>query len=139
MGILGKKKTADKKVAAKKAPAKKTDEKAVAAKSDKGTAPKRSVEQKSAFAFNVIESPVFTEKSDRGQAQGVYTFFVHRSASKVLVADAMKALYGVTPVSVRVINMRGKKVRFGRNEGVRKARKKAIVTLKSGDSIAVME
>lgn len=139
MGILGKKKTAEKKPAAKKAAAKKTVEKAVDAKAEKKTAPKRTVEQKSEFAFGVIATPVFTEKSDRAQARGVYTFYVDASASKVRIADAVKAIYGVTPASVRIINVRGKKVRFGRNEGVRKACKKALVTLKSGDSIAVME
>ncbi|MBU0625079.1 50S ribosomal protein L23 [Patescibacteria group bacterium] len=91
------------------------------------------------FAYDIIREPVLTEKGDRGQMSGKYTFYVATSANKVLVAQAIWELYGVKPVAVRVMNVAGKKVRFGRLQGTRKNRKKAIITLKQGDMISLTE
>jgi large subunit ribosomal protein L23 len=103
---------------------------------------KKAVAKKSTtalFAYDVVRAPVSTEKCDRGQMHGKYTFFVAPNANKVLIAQAIKELYGVKPLSVRIMNIRGKKVRLGRLQGIRKNRKKAIVTLKSGDMINITE
>jgi large subunit ribosomal protein L23 len=129
---------ASKKPAAKSA-AKADDKKAEAKKDDKkakGTAKKAGA---SLFAYQIILEPVLTEKGDRGQMVGKYTFYVSRDANKVEIARAIKELYGVKPVSVRVLNQKGKAVRFGRLQGTRKNRKKAVVTLKQGDTISVTE
>ncbi|MEY4722591.1 MAG: hypothetical protein RLZZ324_104, partial [Candidatus Parcubacteria bacterium] len=68
-----------------------------------------------------------------------YAFLVAKDATKVSVAQAVRDLYGVKPTSVRMIVQLGKNVRFGRYSGKEKDVKKAIVTLKKGDAIAVME
>lgn len=90
-------------------------------------------------AYRVLATPVFTEKAANMQAQGKYVFLVAKSATKIDVASAIRDLYGVKPTSVRMIVQLGKQVRFGRFKGKEKDVKKAIVTLKKGDAIAVME
>lgn len=90
-------------------------------------------------ASRIILRPVFTEKAERIQAYGKYTFMVSRDANKVEVARAIRDLYGVKPVSVRVLVSKGKSVRSGRTRGRRKDEKKAVVTLPPGQIITVME
>jgi len=90
-------------------------------------------------SYRVLVSPVFTEKSAMLQSANKYVFLVAKNAGKVEISAAIRDLYGVKPESVRVINVMGKKVRFGRFAGKEKDVKKAIVTLKKGDAIAVME
>lgn len=90
-------------------------------------------------AHKVLLRPIFTEKSARLESLGKYTFVVDRDANKIEVAAAVRDLYGVEPVSVQVVNIEGKLVRFGRNMGREKHEKKAIVTLKKGESLTVVE
>ena len=85
----------------------------------------------------VLVAPVLTEKSSRQESLGKYVFFVSSSTTKVEVAEAIRDLYGVKPTSVRIANVKGKSVRFGRVQGRKKNRKKAIVTLKKGDVISI--
>gem|GEM_PF-8788 len=93
----------------------------------------------SALSSRVLISPVTTEKSERAQSVGKYTFLVSPDANKHQVARAVQDLYGVSPVAVRIMVRRGKSVRFGRVSGRRKSTKRAIVTLKAGDSISFLE
>ena len=90
-------------------------------------------------AYRVLLTPVLTEKADREQTLGKYAFMVAPDANKNVVAEAFRDLYGVKPVSVRIISVKGKQVRSGRVLGKRKDQKKAIVTLKSGETITAME
>jgi large subunit ribosomal protein L23 len=90
-------------------------------------------------SVNVLLEPVLTEKASRQENLGKYSFFVASGATKVDVAEAVRDLYGIRPFSVRIVNVLGKKVSFGRRQGKRKDRKKAIVTLRSGDSISFTE
>lgn len=94
---------------------------------------------KTAAAYKIIESPVISEKATIGESYGVYTFFVARSATKPQVKQAVKKLYGVLPRQVRLINVQGKHIRFGRTAGRRKDRKKAIVTLPAGTTMSIHE
>jgi len=100
---------------------------------------KKESRPEASFAYSIISRPVSTEKSDRQQMHGKYTFYVARGANKIEIARAIRTLYGVSPVSVSVMNAKGKQVRFGRHQGRRKATRKAIVTLKEGDSISLAE
>ncbi|HTM69237.1 MAG TPA: 50S ribosomal protein L23 [Candidatus Binatia bacterium] len=90
-------------------------------------------------SYKILLRPVLTEKTSLQQSMGQYTFEVASGATKVDVARAVRDLYGVKPAQVRVINAEGKKVRYGRSQGQQKNVKKAIVTLKSGESISVTE
>ncbi|OGL72501.1 50S ribosomal protein L23 [Candidatus Uhrbacteria bacterium RIFCSPHIGHO2_02_FULL_60_10] len=90
-------------------------------------------------AYRILVRPVYSEKAAQLEALGKYTFIVARNANKNTVAQAVRDLYGVKPASVRISVKEGKKVRFGRSTGVEKTEKKAVVTLKPGESITVAE
>lgn len=93
----------------------------------------------SRLASRIILKPVVTEKTAVLESRGQYVFRVARTASKEQIKRAVSELYGVSPLAVRIINVQGKAVRFGRFNGRRQDYKKAIVILKKGDSIAVHE
>ena len=77
-----------------------------------------------------------TEKLDRArEAHNQYAFEVDRRASKDEIRMALRTLFNVDPVEVRTAVVRGKNKRVGRNSGRRPNWKKAIVTLKEGQSI----
>jgi large subunit ribosomal protein L23 len=87
-----------------------------------------------------IVRPVVTEKSSAAyQLRKEYTFEVHPEANKAQIRDALKSLFGVTATAVRTMQMRRHEVTRGRTRGTTARWKKAIVTLKDGDSIAVYE
>ena len=84
--------------------------------------------------------PLVTEKSSAAyQNRKEYTFEVHPQATKPQIRTALERLFGVTVVSVRTMQMRRHEVTRGRTRGTTAAWKKAVVTLKDGDSIAVFE
>ncbi len=87
-----------------------------------------------------IVRPVVTEKSSAAyQLKKEYAFEVHPEANKHQIREALKQLFGVTAVAVRTMQMRRNEVTRGRSRGTTARWKKAIVTLKEGDSIAVFE
>jgi large subunit ribosomal protein L23 len=83
----------------------------------------------------VLVRPHLTEKSSALAEAGQYTFLVTPDAEKVTIVRAVAARYGVHPVAVHIINLPGKRVRYGKTEGQRSAVKKAIVTLQKGEKI----
>lgn len=90
-------------------------------------------------AFRVLVKPLITEKATELGAHNQYAFVVSRAANKIEVAKAIQAVYGVKPLGVNMISMKGKIVTRGRIKGQRKDWKKAIVTLKKGESIKIYE
>ena len=92
-----------------------------------------------AEAYRVLEAPHVTEKATFLGINNQYVFEVPVSTTKSEVAKKVKNVYGVTPVKVNMIRVRGKKVRSGRRLGVRKSFKKAIVTLAPKDKIEIYE
>jgi len=103
----------------------------------KSVAPKKS--KSGVVVKRVLVRPVVSEKSTHAVAQGKYTFVVVKGATKVDVKNEVRALYGVEPTGVHVMNFDGKRVRFGRRQGRRSDWKKAIVTLPKGKTISVHE
>ena len=88
----------------------------------------------------IVVRPVVTEKSSAAyQTRREYTFEVHPEANKYQIRDALQKLFGVTVTDVRTMQMRRHAVTRGRTRGTTARWKKAIVTLKDGDSIAVFE
>jgi large subunit ribosomal protein L23 len=86
---------------------------------------------------SVIRRPiVLTEKASllREQANQV-VFEVLLGANKVQIRDAVQTLFKVKVTQVNTLVMRGKDRRMGRSYGKMQNWKKAIVTLKEGDSI----
>ena len=92
-----------------------------------------------ATAYKVLHMPLVTEKAADIQADNKYVFAVAKNANKIQIAQAVEEVYGVKPQSINVMRMRGKNVRYGRVFGKTKEWKKAIITLKKGDSIQVYE
>ncbi|GAC1655109.1 MAG: 50S ribosomal protein L23 [Gemmatimonadaceae bacterium] len=87
-----------------------------------------------------IVRPIVTEKSSVAyQERSEYTFEVHSEATKPEIRDAIEKLFGVTVTGVWTANQRGKSRRVGTSVGRRPHWKKAIVTLKDGDTIDVFE
>jgi large subunit ribosomal protein L23 len=88
----------------------------------------------------VVVRPVVTEKSSAAyQNRKEYAFEVHPEANKYQIREALEKLFGVTVTAVRTMQMRRHEVTRGRTRGTTPRWKKAIVTLKEGDSIAVFE
>ena len=73
------------------------------------------------------------------KAQPKYGFIVKPEANKVEIAKEIESLYNVTVVNVNTLRYAGKRssryTRAGLVRGQKNAFKKAIVTLKEGDSI----
>lgn len=88
----------------------------------------------------IVVKPMITEESSAAfQARGEYVFEVHPDATKPQIREALKQLFGVNAVSVRTMQMRRNAVARARTRGVTARWKKAIVTLKDGESLAVFE
>lgn len=90
-------------------------------------------------AYKVLIRPIVTEKATDLAQANKYAFEVAINTNKIEVKKAIKSLYGVDPIDVKIIRMRGKKVSYRRLEGKKKNWKKAIVTLKQGDKIELYE
>jgi len=90
-------------------------------------------------AFRVLLRPLVTEKASTLTPLGKYVFAVAASATKGAIAEAIYQVYGVRPVSVNTVVLRGKYVRSGRNAGKRSDWKKAIITLPAGKTISIYE
>ena len=87
-----------------------------------------------------IVRPLITEKSSAAyQDRGEYTFEVHPDATKPQIRSAIEQLFGVKVTGVWTSNVRGKEKRMGKSVGHRPNWKKAIVTLRVGDTIEIFE
>jgi large subunit ribosomal protein L23 len=87
----------------------------------------------------VLRRPLLTEKNTELQAQGKYAFEVAREANKHQVKQAVEKVFKVEVVAVNVMTVPGKTRRIGRRQVLTQSWKKAIVTLKPGDSIRLVE
>ena len=88
----------------------------------------------------VIKGPIVTEKLDKArEEQHQYAFLVDREANKGQIAEAIERLFKVSVVSVRTSIHRGKVKRIGRSIGRRPNWKRAVVTLKEGQTIDLFE
>ena len=89
---------------------------------------------------DVVKRPLITEKSERNrETVHQFAFEVHRDATKIQVKTAVEKLFAVHVTAVRTAISRGKNKRVGRSSGQRPNWKKAIVTLKQGETIALFE
>lgn len=89
------------------------------------------------IAENTIQQIQLTEKGTRlAESDNQYIFKVDRSANKIDVKRAVERLFGVHVENVNTFNRQGKKKRSGgAHLGRRSAWKRAIVTLKAGETI----
>jgi large subunit ribosomal protein L23 len=90
---------------------------------------------------HVIKRPIIlTEKSRLLQEGGNQVVFeVDRRANKIEIRNAVQSLFKVTVTDINTLVVRGKMRRMGRGVSKTQNWKKAIVTLKAGDSIKFFE
>ncbi len=87
----------------------------------------------------IVRRAVVTEKGTALKAQNKYVFEVDRRAGKIEIKRAIEALFGVTVIAVHAMNVYGKIKRVGRFQGRTNDWKKAIATLKEGQTIEFFE
>jgi large subunit ribosomal protein L23 len=92
--------------------------------------------------YHIIKHPLITEKSTiLREDENKYTFRVDKRANKVEIKTAIETIFpDVEVVTVNTLNVHGKPRRFRFNKRGRKPDwKKAIVTLRPGDTIDIYE
>jgi large subunit ribosomal protein L23 len=87
--------------------------------------------------YELVRSPVITEKSTMGSEHNQVTFRVPLTADKRSVKAAIEGLFKVKVEAVNTIRVKGKTKRFRGDLGRRSDYKKAIVTLAEGSKIDV--
>ncbi|HYZ30928.1 MAG TPA: 50S ribosomal protein L23 [Crenalkalicoccus sp.] len=85
--------------------------------------------------YQVILSPLVTEKATALSEHGQYVFRVPLEATKPEIKAAVEGLFGVSVLAVNTLVMKGKAKRFRGRPGQRSDWKKAIVRLAEGQVI----
>ena len=88
---------------------------------------------------HVLIKPAITEKSTLLQESGKYTFHVAPRANKIEVKQAVETRFDVTVMDVNITKIHGKLKRYGPRTKKQPDIKKAVVTLKTGDRINLIE
>lgn len=85
---------------------------------------------------SVLQSPIVSEKSTiAAEKNNRFVFKVQKQVTKKQVKSAVELMFSVEVESVQVLNVKGKKKRFGGSLGQRSDWKKAYVKLKPGHDI----
>jgi large subunit ribosomal protein L23 len=87
--------------------------------------------------YEVLRRPMITEKNTLVGLQNKYIFEVAPDANKTMIRRAVEALFKVDVTSVNVARVHGKLRRVGKDRGMTRDWKKAIVTVKDGQRIDV--
>lgn len=87
--------------------------------------------------YDVIRSPVITEKATMASEYNQVIFNVAKTASKPQIKEAVEKLFNVQVTAVNTLVRKGKAKRFRGRLGQQSDVKKAIVTLKDGDVIDI--
>jgi large subunit ribosomal protein L23 len=88
----------------------------------------------------VVRRALVTEKGTRlREGQNGFLFEVARDANKIQIKKAVESIFNVKVDTVRTLRVHGKPKRMGRYAGHRPDWKKAVVTLKKGQSIELFE
>jgi len=85
--------------------------------------------------YDLIRTPVITEKSTILGEQGKYVFDISPAADKSSVKKSIEEIFAVKVKSVNILNRKGKTKKFKGTIGRRSDAKKAIVTLEKDHSI----
>ena len=88
-------------------------------------------------AYQIINSLIRTEKGTNMLADNKYLFWVEKNANKINIKKAVEHIYKVQVKTVNTIAMRGKQKRVRHQLGKTPDWKKAIVTLKAGQTLDV--
>tara|TARA_Y100001935_G_C16871503_1_gene298068 strand:+ start:107 stop:424 length:318 start_codon:yes stop_codon:yes gene_type:complete len=86
-------------------------------------------------AISIIKKPVTTEKSTNLQQFNQYTFMVSKDSNSNEIKQAIETIFKVKVMKINTSITRGKMKSFKGTYGFRNDMKKAIVTLKEGNTI----
>jgi large subunit ribosomal protein L23 len=85
--------------------------------------------------YKILIRPILTEKATNTSLDNKYVFEVSCTANKLNIKKAFCNVFGKMPVKVNIVRMQGKNVRYGKTKGRTKNTKKAVITLKKGETI----
>lgn len=88
-------------------------------------------------SYDIIKCILRTEKGTKLMQQNKYLFIVDKLANKIQIKKAVEEVYKVKVADVNVMNMKGKPRRVRYQLGHTSDWKKAVVTLKKGNTIEV--
>ena len=86
-------------------------------------------------AFSIIKKPITTEKSTNLQQFNQYTFMVSKDSNSNEIKQAIEKIFKVKVTKINTSVIRGKMKSFKGSLGYRKDFKKAVITLKEGNTI----
>lgn len=90
-------------------------------------------------AYDIIISPIISEKSMEMIQDKKYTFKVDKRANKIEIKKAIEEIFKVEVEKVTTLNVMGKMKRVGVHQGKTPDWKKAIVKLKGSKTIEFFE
>lgn len=90
-------------------------------------------------ARDILIKPIITEKTTALMEERKYTFRVPLAATKVEIRQAVEQIFKVKVQAVNTMRYEGKMKRLGGTQGRRSDWKKAVVTLKPGETIELFE
>ncbi|MDJ1257480.1 MAG: 50S ribosomal protein L23 [Candidatus Midichloria sp.] len=88
--------------------------------------------------YDVLISPIFSEKATLSAESRKYIFKVLEQANKAKISMAIEKIFNVKVEKVNIIKVPAKKRVFKQIKGVKSGFKKAVVTLQTGYSLDLM-
>ena len=90
--------------------------------------------------YSILKKPLITEKSNLMKDElNQIAFEVDKRANKIEIKESIEKIFNVHVIKVHTLTMKGKKKRVGRSQGRRPDWKKAVITLKEGETIDFFE
>ena len=86
-------------------------------------------------AMSILKKPITTEKSTNLQQFNHYSFIVSKNSNSNEIKNAIETIFKVKVIKINTSIVRGKMKSFKGTYGFRKDVKKAIITLKEGNTI----
>ena len=90
---------------------------------------------KKIYFLDIIRSPKITEKATSLSEFNKLVFKVNKKASKAAIKKSIEKIFKVNVIKVNTINIRGKSKIVRGKKATKPSYKKAIITLKEGQSI----
>jgi large subunit ribosomal protein L23 len=85
----------------------------------------------------MVKYPLISDKATRLLDKNKYTFMVDKRANKFTIKKVIEYIFDVTVTNVNTLTVPRKKRTVGRYSGYKSQYKKAIITLKDGNSITL--
>ena len=90
--------------------------------------------------YTVIKRPLFTEKGTTlKESENKILVEVAKDANKLEIKQAMEEIFKVKVEKVATVKLHGKWKKYGKYEGKKPDRKKALITLMKGEKLDFVE